>query len=305
MKAGPRSVFAYGATGRIGRPLVRALIPDVERGSLDLRLGVRSLPDRDETLPDGVHWVLSDLDWSVDALSRSMSGCDTLFLLTGYTAAMVPQSERAIAAAAQAGVRHVVHLGAHAAAATKIAHLGWHLEAERRIESSGLDWTHLRPNWLMQNVLRAVQTVPGGLRIECSVPAGRSVSWVDAEDVGAVAANILRDPEKHRRQTYMLAPERKSFSEVAEIFSRVLGIPCEVYETPSEALATRLMGHGEPGYALSALHYMETLRAGGAPECADTLNIDSLLGGQAAGWPQFVEKHRSVFLGQDARTASQ
>ena len=233
-----------------------------------------------------------------------MLGCDTLFLLTGYTAAMVSQSERAIAAAAQAGVRHVVHVGAHAATDTGVAHLRWHLEVERRIEGSGLDWTHLRPNWLMQNVLRAVQAMPQGLRIECSAPAGRPVSWVDAEDVGALAAKVLGEPEEHRGQTYLLAPERGSFRDVAEIVSRILGIPCEIYETPADALATRLTGHGEPGYARSALHYMETLRAGGAPECADTLDIDSLLGRRAASWAQFVERHRSVFLGEGARTAS-
>jgi NAD(P)H dehydrogenase (quinone) len=298
MKARPPNIFVYGATGTIGRPLVRALIPAVEHESIILRLGVRDLRDLGKMLPNSVHCVLSDLDWSIEALSVSMLGSDTLFLLTGYTAAMVVQSERAVAAAARAGIRHIVHLGAHAAPDTEVEHLQWHLEVERQIKRSGLDWTHLRPNWLMQNALRSVRPMPHGLKIECSVPADRLLSWVDAEDVGALAAGILREPECHRGQTYLLAPERRSFSDMAAIVSRMLDIPCEIYETPSDVLTTRMIGRGELGYARSALHYMETLRAGGAPECADTQDIDALLGRQAVRWPQFVERHRNIFLGQ-------
>lgn len=290
MSEQPQNIFVYGATGTIGRPLVRALAPAVENGSINLRLGVRDV----HGVKGAALAVASDLDWPIDTLTASLAGTDTLFLLTGYTAGMIGQSERAIEAAKRAGVRHIVHLGAHAAADTDIEHLQWHLDVERLIEHSGMNWTHLRPNWLMQNILRSILVSDEAVVIESSIPAGRPVSWVDADDVGAIAAGILQNPARHHAQTYLLAPECQSFRGVAEIVSRTLNIPCEVRETQIDVLASRMTAHGD-AYGLSALHYMRTLHNNGAPECADMCGIDHLLGRRAAGWPQFIARHSDVF----------
>ncbi len=232
MSDGRPEIFLFGATGTIGRALVGHLSTAAASGAIGLRLGVRNAGPGPSSQSDSVEIVAADLNWPADDLARALRDTDTLFLLTGYTEEMIGQSRRAIDAAHQAGVTHVVHLGAHAAADTPVLHLQWHLDVERKLERSGLGWTNLRPNWLMQNVLRAVSRGGDGLTIECAIPAGKPVSWVDADDVAYLAAAILQQPLQHGQQTYMLAAERKSYSDIAALVEATLDVPCRAAETP-------------------------------------------------------------------------
>ena len=288
-------IFLFGATGTIGQALVRNLSPAAAAGVIGLRLGVRSAGRAPSSQPDNVQIVQANLNWPVVDLAAALRGTDTLFLLTGYTEEMISQSACAIDAAHRAGVTHVVHLGAHAAADTPVLHLQWHLDVEKKLEQSGLGWTNLRPNWLMQNVLRSVSRSGDGLTIECAIPVGKAISWVDADDVAFFAAAILQRPLQHNQQTYMLAAERKSYSDIALLAEAMLQMPCRAVETPWDSLVTRMLSHREPGYARSALHYMECVRGEGAPECADVQELDVMLGRQPRDWRAFIAGHRHVF----------
>ena len=75
------------------------------------------------------------------------------------------------------------------------------------------------------------------------------LSWVDCDDVAAVAAVCLADPDRHAGQTYRLGYEAKNFYQVAETFTEVLGQPFS-YEPrpPSEFLANVLAAGAEPAY---------------------------------------------------------
>jgi len=44
-------------------------------------------------------------------------------------------------------------------------------------------------------------------------------SWVDIEDISAVAAECLANPEKHHGQTYRLGYEAATYDDIAAIFT--------------------------------------------------------------------------------------
>ncbi len=50
------------------------------------------------------------------------------------------------------------------------------------------------------------------------------LSWVDCDDVAAVAVSCLTDPERHSGETYRLGYEVKSFGEVAATFTDTLEV---------------------------------------------------------------------------------
>ena len=76
-----------------------------------------------------------------------------------------------------------------------MAHYGWHQFIERYIEWCGFSFTHLRPEIFMQNLLGyggESYVKEGVIR---HYVGGARLSWVDCEDVAAVAAACLLEPE--------------------------------------------------------------------------------------------------------------
>ena len=291
-----RAVFVFGGTGKVGRALVRSLEPHVAQGALDLRLGVRSPQRAQELLPgSGARFVPFDLDAPPENPASVLRGCHAMFLLTGYTVDMLIQSTIALDAAVAAGVRHVVHLGVHLDEATTNAHLAWHLYVEKLIESSGLAWTHLRPNWMMQNVLKTLAVGPGGLTMRNGLSPDRVVSWIDAEDVGAAAAAVLADPRSHRGQTYPLAAEARSLGEVCELIGDVLGRPCRYLHLDAVAFRAAKLKSEADVYHASAIHYYEQVEAGQTPECDGVFDLTPLLGRQPTSWRAFVARQPEAF----------
>jgi NAD(P)H dehydrogenase (quinone) len=75
------------------------------------------------------------------------------------------------------------------------------------------------------------------------------LSWVDCEDVAAVAAVCLSDPTTHAGRTYRLGYEAKTYFELAEVFAEVLGQRFS-YEPqpPADFLRNVLAAGAEPAY---------------------------------------------------------
>ena len=151
--------------------------------------------------------------------------------------------------AQRAGVQQIVHLGACGDDDTRVAHYGWHQFIERYISSSGMGFTHLRPEIFMQNLLGygGESYVKQGV-IKHYV-GGARLSWVDCEDVAAVAATCLADPGSHHGRTFRLGYEAKTYYEVAEIFAASLGQPFSYDpQPPSDFLRNVLAAGAEPAY---------------------------------------------------------
>jgi uncharacterized protein YbjT (DUF2867 family) len=144
------TALIIGASGRVGSQLVREL--DVNPGDLTVRLST-SRPEVAERWRsqsrEAVELDLGQARHHVEALQ----GVDRVFLLTGYTADMLYQSKVLVDAAADAGVEHIVHVGVFRSRRDHIPHYAWHELVETYIESSGIAWTHLHPNVIVESVL--------------------------------------------------------------------------------------------------------------------------------------------------------
>ena len=295
MPTTPSVAVIFGGTGQIGSALLRTLQPLAIDGALRLRLAVRS-PARASALPVGARAeiIRFDLDRSGEDDEACFDGATVMFLLTGYSVAMLAQSKRAVDMARRAGVRHIVHVGAHGADDTTNTHLGWHQFVEKYIERSGLTWTHLRPNWLMQNVFRMIRAEGDGLVLSNCFPPERRVSWVDANDVGAAAAAVIADPTAHLGTTYPLAVDARSMGEVADLIASATNAPCRYEELDLDTFrSAKLKLDADPPYQASAMHYHAEVRAGRMAECADIFDIDALLGRPSVHWPEFARANAS------------
>jgi NAD(P)H dehydrogenase (quinone) len=283
-------ILILGATGQVGGAVIPRLVGNP---AVQVVVATRS-PEKWHT--PGTTAVALDLD-RMETLAPALEGVERVFLVTGYTVDMLRQSKVFLDAAKRAGVKYVVHLGACGGDDTRVDHYAWHQFIERYIEWRGFSFTHLRPEFFMQNLL--------GYGGESFVKSGvirhfigdARVSWVDCEDVAAVAAACLLDPAKHAGKTHRLGYDAKSFHEVAEIFTRVLGQPFSYEARPPREFLDKVLAAGsELAYMRCVYNSYASLTAG-EDLGADVVfgNFPAITGRQPRTLADFAKTHAAKF----------
>lgn len=208
-----RTILVTGVTGTVGQHVpgalddrectVRAGVRDPEAGSMEIS-GTTDIVEFDFDKPDTWGGALADVDG--------------LFLVRPPTVDATTIGEFA-EAAARAGVGQIAYLSTLGAEKNVLIP---HHRIEKRITSSGTGYTLLRASFFMQNLLDVHRTdiVEND---EIFVPAGDGkTSFVDARDIGEVAATVLTEAGHQNRAYDITGPEALDYGEVASIFEDVL-----------------------------------------------------------------------------------
>jgi len=238
-------VFVSGGTGQVGRAVVRALR---DRGA-GVTVGTRDPAGVGALFGETVAAVCLDFD-SPRALRAALSGTRRLFLCPPSIRedAKAAVSTVLLGAAAAAGVEHVTVLSG-------ISAVRHGASVSRRIEvaaeRSGMAWTHLRPNFFMQNYGTVyAESIRRG-RIDFFTGDGRT-SLVDVRDIGAAAAVILVE-ERHAGRAYSLTgPDALDQHRIAEILSRVTGRKIEYVAQSHDDTRRALREAGLPEATIEA-----------------------------------------------------
>ncbi|MEW2443672.1 NmrA family NAD(P)-binding protein [Micromonospora marina] len=129
----------------------------------------------------------------------------------------------AVDAAQWAGIEQVVFLTLQGAERIRMVP---HATEETWLAASGMASTFIRPSFFCQN-LSDVHARDIRDRDEIVVPAGGGVTaFVDAEDVGAVAAAALLHPSEHAGRAWTVTgPQALTYSRAATIISAEVGRP--------------------------------------------------------------------------------
>ena len=281
-------VLITGATGNIGSKLIDLLANNVR---INLIPCYRSGTARQEFKERGLQPRYLDMSDQA-SVQASMLGIDRLFLLKPYSIQMLIQAKVLIDAAKKAGVKHIVHLGAHGVDDTSWAIIGWHQMVERYIEARGFDWTHLRPNFFMDNLFRGANSATGELY---HYLGNTPVSWISTLDIAKAAAQALLNPVPHRNKTYSLASDRASLAEVAEMLSSVSEKTYRFVCLPRETgMETMLKMGREKEFINPWLDYMDAIKSDLVPEIGQT--FEPITGvDQPLSLQQFIGQHAEHF----------
>jgi uncharacterized protein YbjT (DUF2867 family) len=207
-----------GGTGRTGSRVAKDLIG---RG-LSARTAARGDAD-------------ARFDWDDKAThGPALSGVEGVYLVTPVMRAdFAGQVSEFLDLAEAAGVRHVTYLSTYGIdqASPEFAIRAVELDLLSR---TGLTHSILRPAWVMQNFSDDHLPLVEGL---ITVPTGEGPdAFVDAEDIAAVAAETLANPEAHAGAQYApTGPEALTVADVAKIIGDVLGRPVEHNDIDREA----------------------------------------------------------------------
>ncbi|WP_299054514.1 NAD(P)H-binding protein [uncultured Nocardioides sp.] len=234
----PARLAVTGATGSLGGAVATAL------ADLSPRLVVRSAARVPAALA-GLDVAEASYDDGA-ACRAAFDGVDVLLLVSASESADRRAHHRsAIAAAAEAGVRHVVYTSFSGAAADATFTLGRdHADAEAALRDSGCGHTLLRDSFYAE-VIPLFADATGAVRGPAGADPGGRVALVGRRDCSDVATRVLRDvaggDDRHDGATYTLTgPSAPTLGEAVERAAAVVGRPLHyVEETLEEAYASR------------------------------------------------------------------
>jgi len=273
------TVLVMGATGEVGGRVLRAL---VARGGLVV--GASRVPAR-AAVSLGGSWRELDLEREA-TFAPALRGVERLFLVArpgdddpDVSGALL------LAAAAAAGVRHVVLLSAFGAEQEP----GFGLRRlELLLEASGLSWTHLRPNFFMQLFagppLLPALLATGVLRLPA---ADARLSYIDTRDIADVAVAALTRDEHQGKAYALTGPESLDHYDVVRLISAAAGVDFRYEPIPEAAAAAALAAGGlNAARVQRLLGFYRRVRAGHcAPVHAD---VESVLGRPARAFVEFA-----------------
>jgi uncharacterized protein YbjT (DUF2867 family) len=251
-------VLVLGATGKTGSRVAERL----SGREVSVRTAARSGTD-------------ARFDWDDQATwEQTLRGATGVYLVSpilridfaGLVGRFLGQAERA-------GVRHVTYLSAygieHAPAAVALRAVELDLAARGSLTS-----TVIRPAWFMEDFSK---TFLQPVNDEIVVPAGDGAeAFVSVEDIAAVAAVTLTEPETHAGRAYApTGPQALTMAEAAAMISAAAGRTITYRDTDREQWIAAMVSTGIPAeYAAVLRPLTATVASGnGARPNSDVLEV--------------------------------
>ncbi len=286
-------ILVTGATGLNGNALVgrlsardvpvRALVRNAAKAE-----GFSSLPK--------VEIVQGDMA-RPETLTGALRGVDRAMLISSSNPSMLEVQSNFIEAARKAGVKHVVKLsGIIAELDSPFRFARMHAEIERRLEASGMAFTHLRAGEFMHAYFRQVPSIvaKGALFLPME---DAKIASIDVGDIAEVAATILTGPG-HQGKIYPLTgPEALSMAEVAEKLSAATGKRIQYINiTPDEAKRAQLAA-GLPPFTADALAELFAERRKGKEAQVSPI-METIIGRRPTSFDEFATRNAAIFRGE-------
>ncbi|MFD3522311.1 SDR family oxidoreductase [Streptomyces sp. NPDC058653] len=245
-----------GATGNLGALAVEHVLQRVPAG--DLVVSVRD-PEKAAGLAErGVEVRRGDFE---EPESLDFTGIDQMLLISvdGPDKVRATRQVNALRAAQDAGVGRIVYTSVVDAPTSTLALAGVHRATEELIRATGIPFTFLR------NAMYTDNFVPSLLlgALEHGVLAGATGDGRNATASRAdlaLAAAVVLTTEGHENTVYELTgPTAWTFTELAELTSRISGKPLIHQEITTAELATGLRGAGLPEHVIGAFTDMQNV----------------------------------------------
>ena len=281
-------ILLTGATGRVGSAAARALL----RAEIPFRVLVRD-PGKLGIDGEVIEVVQGDLG-DPEAVEQALAGISRALIVMGNHPDQSRLERQFATLAGNAGVSHLVKVSSMEAAPDATAILPKnHYGTEQHIASLGMDWTFLRPNYYMQNMLMYSGSI--ARTNSFALPLGDAkTAMIDARDVGEVAAVVLTT-EGHAGQIYRLTgPELIDFYEVAARMSAVLDRPLSYVAQSPEAFREVLGQFIQSAWQLDAVCELFAEIAAGSLEEQTSTTAD-LLGRPAVSLNTFTQQFAGAF----------
>lgn len=288
-----KTLAVTGASGHLGRRVVELLL---ERNAGPIVAITRDPAKLADVAKRGVLVRRADFD-DPTSLVEAFASVNRLLLVStdalDRPGRRIAQHRAAIAAAAKAGVRHVVYTSAPAPHPTSEDSLiSDHYWTEQALAATGLGWTILRDNIYAEIALMALShAVPGGKLFTAAQKGGRS--YVTREDCARTAAAALASDWEGRRILDVTGPAPVTQDELAVLASELTGKPVAHVTVPPAGLREGLLGAGLPPMLADGLVAFDIAAAQGHHAIV-TSTVQDLTGRAPTTLREFLTANRAA-----------
>lgn len=283
------AILVTGATGTIGGAALAALQSAGARPVAFVRDPERAAPVLGADTP----MRTGDLR-EQSSLAAALDGIDAVLLCSGHEPSMVDDQLTAVRAIAAADVRRIVKIsgGPVSVRPGSPARNGRdHLAVEEALRATERETVAVRPNVFMQNFLGQADAIARGA---LPGPDGARVSFVDAGDVGRVAAAALLAERAPEPVLEVTGPAALTWFDVARAFTAVLGREVRHHPVEPEALREAMVAMGRPEWL--AEHTAELAGLMREPKAAEVTGTVLRVTGRApVTLEQFLTENAAAF----------
>jgi uncharacterized protein YbjT (DUF2867 family) len=279
-------ILVLGATGTVGSETIKALKAKgapVKAASRDPKKAEAAL---------GVPAVAWDYD-QPSTFPAALQGVEALFLLTPPgTLKDVEYARSIVAAAKTAGVKKIVRLSAMGAESNPE---GLVFKADKAVMDSGLAYVILRPTFFNQNSDEGMlASIKAGV-IALPVGDGKTC-FIDARDIGAVAAETLTSPKWDGQAIDLTGPEALTYADQARILSEATGLKIAFKDLTVDEFKAAWKSYGvSDGYIDFMAGLYGFVKAGYTAALAD--GVQKVLGRQPISFAQYAKDYADKFKG--------
>lgn len=280
------------ANGMFGNAVVRAL---ADRGA-SVRAMVR---DRSKFTFEHPHVevVTADLD-DPRTLPAVFKGVESVFLASPMDPKLADRECSALEAARGAGVRHAVKIHGAVRHEGSDALSRMHLRVLDALYASGLDWTLVSPNSVMETSLLGYAESIQSTGSFFGMSGRGKIGLVALGDVAEAAALVLTT-EGHAGRNYELTgPESLDLFQVAEAFAGALGRPVayqDMMEQELKGVLLQVLPMSEEALEINVLCHLRCWRDGKADLVTDT--FERLTGKKPTSLEQWIRQRADLFGG--------
>ncbi|HEY3301214.1 MAG TPA: SDR family oxidoreductase [Methylophilaceae bacterium] len=288
------TILIIGAAGNNGLATIESLVKK-DNSNFKVRAGVRTEEKALQLQKQypAIETAVINLD-EPNTLAPAMKGVSRVFIIPGNVENRAQHAKNVIDAAVASGsVEKVVLYSVVGAEWEAILFARQFREAEKYLEASGLQWTHLRTIWFQENFLGWADGIKQGA-FYFGVREGKFAP-LNVKDIGEIAANILTTNGHNKKAYNITGPELLSGRGIADIFSKITNRNIDYVSPDKNTTLQSLLGAGWPEWqAKGVLELFEVFASNQAAVVSPDGEV--LLGRPLTKLADYLETNKTLFV---------
>ena len=210
-----KKILIMGATGKVGYEVVKYL----RSQKIKVKAVVHQHKNAALLAELGAETISLDLE-KTETIAQALNEVNKLFLLIPSTNkdTEILMAKKIIDYAKNINIENIVHLFAMGAENYPTFS---HSDIERYLNDQNIPHVHLQPNFFMQNFNTFYLTHIQQKKLINIYDAGTSTSFIDARDIGEIAAKLLLNNHQNGKTFILTGSQAMNHQQVAEILSAV------------------------------------------------------------------------------------